>query len=76
MAGWYWVRRAILRRNADALQKIHPGLVEATKDKNGTLIFYTPGVGPVWSFNDVAVAEWAGPVRPPADAAARLQSYD
>ena len=64
--GWYWLRRAILRHNADAWHEVHPVLVEVTEDTDSALGLYMPGLDYIWSLHDVVVAEWAGPLVPSA----------
>jgi hypothetical protein len=67
MPGWYcFAGRSYATMRTLGMRSI-PVLVEVTKDKNGTLGLYIPGLDHIWSFDELMVAEWAGPMQPPAE---------
>ena len=64
--GWYWFRHAIFHGKAGAWHEPLPVVVEVVQDSNGGFNLYVPGTDRVWSCEELIVAEWAGPLVPPA----------
>ena len=66
VCGWYWFRHAIFHGKAGAWHEPLPVVVEVVQDSNGGFNLYVPGTDRVWSFEELIVAELAGPLVPPA----------
>lgn len=63
--GWYWLRYAVFHYKAGSWHEPHPIVVAVVQDSNGVFNLYMPGTDCVWGFEDLVVAEWAGPLIPP-----------
>ena len=66
ITGTYWLRHAVFRQQASAWHEPYPVLVEVRADGKGGLNLHVQETGKVWSLTQVVVAEWAGPLVPPA----------
>jgi hypothetical protein len=66
LPGAYWLRHGVFLHKVGAWHELQPILVEVAPDCRGRLHVHVPEAEKAWALNEVIVAEWAGPLRPPA----------